>query len=313
MANRESPLFAVTAPSARARASLGYRLIATGVRFREVVVKSSNPVLGKLDETAAADRRAQSMSYGQPTYGQTSYGQYGQPPVVSPVETGRSMTLDDVVIRTIGLVALVIISAAASWAFLKSGGWVSLAAFGSSIAGIVLVFVISFKRVTNPALISLYAILQGVLLGLVSREFEKAYPGIVVQAVAGTLAVFFGMAILYKFRVIRATPRFARWVIGALIGVVGLSLINWVLSLFGHNLGIEYYSPTQHAGGLAIVFALICIGVGALTFILDFDQVEKGVQYGMPERFAWYCAFGLVVGLIYLYWQILRLLGYLRN
>jgi uncharacterized YccA/Bax inhibitor family protein len=134
-----------------------------------------------------------------------------------------------------------------------------------------------------------------------------------VQAVGATMMVFLGMAILYKFRVIRATPKFGRWVIGALFGVVGLSLVNWLLSLFGHNLGIEYYGPNQKAGTLAIVFALVCIGVGALTFILDFDQVEKGVQYGMPERFAWYCAFGLVVGLIYLYWQILRLLGYLRN
>jgi uncharacterized YccA/Bax inhibitor family protein len=277
-------------------------------------VRSSNPVLGKLDETVAAERRAGTMDYaGQQGYGQTAYGPYGQPSVVSPVDAGRAMTIDDVVIRTIGLVALVIISAAASWALIKDGGWVSAAMIGASIAGVVLVLVISFRRITNPVVISLYAILQGVLLGVVSRGFEEAYPGIVVQAVAGTLAVFLGMAILYKFRVLRATPRFARWVIGALIGVVGLSLINWVLSLFGHNLGIEYYGPNQGGGGFAIVFALICIGVGALTFILDFDAVEKGVQYGMPERFAWYCAFGLVVGLIYLYWQILRLLGYLRN
>ncbi len=254
-------------------------------------MKSSNPVLGKLPETAAAAR--------------TGYG-----PIQT--ETGRAMTIDDVVVRTIGLVVLVMITATASWIFVK-GAFGGLIGVGASLAGIVLVFVISFRRITNPLIISLYAILQGALLGVVSREFERAYPGIVVQAVAGTLAVFFGMAVLYKFRVIRATPRFTRWVIGALFGVVGLSLVNWLLSLFGHNLGIEYYGPNQHAGLIAIVFSVICIGVGALTFILDFDQVEKGIQYGMPERFAWYCAFGLVVGLIYLYWQILRLLSYFRN
>jgi uncharacterized YccA/Bax inhibitor family protein len=225
----------------------------------------------------------------------------------------RAMTLDDVVSRTLGLVILVIASAALSWIFLRTGPIVTLATVGSAIAGLVLVFVISFRRVTNPALIMVYAVLQGILLGIVSRAFERVYPGIVVQAVVGTLAVFFGMAALYKFRVLRATPRFTRWVIGALIGVVGLSLINWILSAFGHNLGITYYGPGQHAGMLAIVFSLIAIGVGALTFILDFDQVEQGIRYGLPERFAWYCAFGLIVGLIYLYWQILRLLGYLRN
>jgi uncharacterized YccA/Bax inhibitor family protein len=278
-------------------------------------VRSSNPVLSRLDETAAAQRKADGYAPAAPTgYPTTGYGQYGQPPVVSPMDAGRSMTLDDVVVRTIGLVLLVIATAAVSWTTLKNpSGLASLFLVGSSIAGIVLVFVISFKRITNPVVISLYAILQGILLGVVSREFERAYPGIVVQAVAGTLAVFLGMAVLYKFRIIRATPRFTRWVMGALIGVVGLSLINWVLYLFGKNLGIQYYAPTDKGGTLAIIFSLVCIGVGALTFILDFDAVEKGVRYGMPARYAWYCAFGLVVGLIYLYWQILRLLGYLRN
>jgi uncharacterized YccA/Bax inhibitor family protein len=55
------------------------------------------------------------------------------------------------------------------------------------------------------------------------------------------------------------------------------------------------------------------IVIGALTFILDFDQVEKGVQYGLPEKYAWYCAFGLLVGLIFVYWEVLRLLSYLRR
>ena len=44
-----------------------------------------------------------------------------------------------------------------------------------------------------------------------------------------------------------------------------------------------------------------------------FNAVEKGIKYGLPERYAWYCAFGLLVGLIYLYWQILRLLSYVRR
>jgi uncharacterized YccA/Bax inhibitor family protein len=242
------------------------------------------------------------------------YGPTGYPSVISPGAAGRTMTLDDVVIRTVGLVALVIATAALSWVTLKTNSGATVAALvGASIAGLVLVFVISFKRITNPIVISLYAILEGALLGVVSRGFEHAYPGIVVQAVGATLAVFFGMAVLYKFKVIRATPRFTRWVIGALIGVVGLMLVNWMLSLFGKDLGIQTFGVTDKGGTFAIVFSLICIGVGALTFILDFEQVTQGVRAGLPERFAWYCAFGLVVGLIFLYWQILRLLGYLRN
>jgi uncharacterized YccA/Bax inhibitor family protein len=283
-------------------------------------VKSSNPVLGHLDQTAAAERRAGYGAGGyQPApyqsappvaYGPTGYGGYGQPPVMGVREPGRAMALDDVVTRTLGLVVVVVAAAALSWAFLRTGGIVGIAVFGSAIAGLVVGLVISFRVITNPPLIITYAILQGILLGVVSRAMEQVYPGIVLQAVVGTLAVFLAMAVLYKFRVLRATPRFARWVIGALVGVIALSIITWIMSAFGHGLGIE---PGGQHSSIGFVIALVFVGVAALTFILDFNQVEQAVRYGLPERFAWYCAFGLVVGLIFLYWQILRLLGYLRN
>jgi len=282
-------------------------------------VKSSNPVLGHLDQTAAAERRSgfgaggyQTAPYQAPpvAYGPSGYGPYGQPPVMGVREPGRAMALDDVVTRTLGLVVVVVAAAAVSWVFLRTGAIVGVAVVGSAIAGLVVGLVIAFRAITNPPLIIAYAILQGILLGVVSRAMEQVYPGIVLQAVVGTLAVFLAMAVLYKFRVLRATPRFARWVIGALIGVVGLSLITWIMSAFGHGLGIE---PGGRNSSVGFIIALVFVGVAALTFILDFDAVEKGVRYGLPERFAWYCAFGLIVGLIFLYWQILRLLGYLRN
>lgn len=262
-------------------------------------MRSSNPVLTRLGEAAEAERGA-------------SYSPY--PSVIQPgTGTARAMTIDDVVTRTVLLLLLTGAAGAISWVTLRGGAFLGLAMVGSAIAGLVLGLVISFRRVTNPALIAAYAVLQGVLLGVVSREFEHAYNGIVIQAAAGTFGVFAGMAVLYKLRVLRATPKFTRFVIGALFGIVALSLINWMLNLFGHNLGYEYYGPTQHAGAPAILFSLVAIVIGALTFIIDFDAVEQGIRYGLPERYAWYCAFGLLVGLIFLYWQILRLLGYLRR
>jgi uncharacterized YccA/Bax inhibitor family protein len=259
---------------------------------------TSNPVLGHLGDVVQQQRVAPA----------------GYPPVIQPgAAVERPMTIDDVVTRTVILVVLTGVAAAISWITLRGGAWLGLATVGASLAGVVLVLVIAFRRITNPLVIGAYAILQGVLLGVVSRYFEHAYPGIVVQAVTATLGVFAGMAVLYKLRVLRATPKFTRWVLGALVGVVALSLINWMFSLFGRNLGYEYYGPNSHAGKWAIGFSILCIAVGALTFILDFNQVEQGIRYGLPERFAWYCAFGMLVGLIYLYWQILRLIGYLRE
>jgi uncharacterized YccA/Bax inhibitor family protein len=272
-------------------------------RTQEEPVRSSNPVLTRLDATALAERQT-----GYPAPPRSPY-----PQIVQPAGAARTMNIDDVVTRTILLLLLTGAAGAVSWVTLRGGAFLGLAMVGSVIAGLVLGLVISFARVTNPLVISAYAVIEGVLLGVVSREFERVHPGIVIQAAASTFGVFAGMAVLYRLRVLRATPKFTRFVIGALFGIVVLSMVNWVLSMFGHNLGYEYYSPTEKAGALAILFSLAAIVVGALTFIIDFDMVEQGIRHGLPERFAWYCAFGLLVGLIFLYWQILRLLGYLRR
>jgi uncharacterized YccA/Bax inhibitor family protein len=270
------------------------------------IVQSSNPVLTSRLADAARQERAGSVGYGN-----SQPAGYGYAPPQAPA---RMMTLDDVVVRTIGLLVLTGISGALSWTLLPDDSPImALALIGSMIAGLVLGLVISFARVTNPIVIGIYAVVEGVLLGVVSRFFEERWPGIVVQAMIGTFGVFAIMAVLYKMKVLRATPRFTRGVIGALIGVVVLGFVNLIVSMFGGNLGLIDYGTEGKVGWLPIVFSLVCIVVGALTFILDFDAVEQGVRYGMPEKYAWYCAFGLLVGLIFLYWQILRFLSYLRR
>jgi uncharacterized YccA/Bax inhibitor family protein len=271
-------------------------------------VRSSNPVLTTRLGEAVRQERSGSVGngYAQPQ----GYGT-GYAPPAAPT---RMMTLDDVVVRTVALLALTGVAGALSWILLPDDSPVMAAALiGSMLAGLVLGLVISFARITNPFLIGLYAVIEGVLLGVVSRFFEERWPGIVVQAMIGTFGVFAIMAVLYKMKVLRATPRFTRGVIGALIGVVVLGFVNYIVYLFGGNLHLVDYGTSGKVGWLPIVFSLVCIVVGALTFILDFDAVDQGVRYGLPERYAWYCAFGILVGLIFLYWQILRFLSYLRR
>jgi uncharacterized YccA/Bax inhibitor family protein len=286
-------------------------------------VQSSNPVLTRLGDAASRERgggpqqgQGQWANPGQNPF-QNQYGQdpqyqqpYQQPYQQAP---GRVMSLDDVVVRTIMLLALTGVAGALSWILIPSGSGVeALALFGSIISGLVLGLVISFARITNPLVIAAYAVIEGVLLGVVSRYFEARYGGIVMQAVAGTFVIFFVMAGLYKIGAIRATGRFKKFVIGALIAFVALSMINFVAYLAGWNIGLTA-GVDGPVSGLAILFSAAGILIGALTFILDFDAVEQGVRYGLPEKYSWYCAFGLLVGLIFLYWQVLRMLSYLRR
>jgi uncharacterized YccA/Bax inhibitor family protein len=53
--------------------------------------------------------------------------------------------------------------------------------------------------------------------------------------------------------------------------------------------------------------------IAALNLVLDFDFIEKGAQAGSPKYMEWYAGFGLMVTLVWLYLEILRLLGKVRK
>jgi uncharacterized YccA/Bax inhibitor family protein len=115
------------------------------------------------------------------------------------------------------------------------------------------------------------------------------------------------MLVVYKTGAVRVTPRFTKWLMGALIGVVVLMLFNLVMSLFGINTGL------RDGGPLAIVFSLVVIAVAAFSLLLDFDSADQAIRGGAPASFSWYIAFGLMTTLVWLYIEILRLLSYFRE
>ncbi len=271
-------------------------------------MKTSNPVLSRLGQAAERERTAGYGSYGptgQPGYGQpypTAPGYPAAPPAVTP------MTIDDVVVKTVTLLGITGVSAVLAWNIIPDSV-MGAAWIGAAVVGLVLGLIISFSRVANPALVITYAVVEGAFVGLVSKTYQEllGYDGIVLQAVVATFGVFFVMAMLYRARVIRATPRFTRIMIASMGGLFAAMLINVVLSLFGVHTGL------RQNGAIGIIFSLVCIVVAALSFILDFDQIEQGVRAGLPQRYSWTCAFGILVGLIWLYLEILRLLSFLQG
>jgi uncharacterized YccA/Bax inhibitor family protein len=249
--------------------------------------------------------------YGAPP----QYGQYGAPApqdqyaAPSPYGTTsatRYMTMDDVVTKT-GISFLVtVLAAAATWAMPGNAAWGL--ALPAVLVAFVLGLVISFKQIANPAATLAYGALYGVALGAISEAFNTIYPGIVMQAVIGTFGVFAGMLVIYKTGAIRVTPKFTRWMLGALVGVLVLAMANLVAGFFvDGGLGL------RDGGPLAIVFSLVVIGVAAFSLLLDFDMADEAIRRGAPAKFAWYIAFGLLVTVVWLYLEILRLLSYLQD
>ncbi|GLY01094.1 MULTISPECIES: Bax inhibitor-1/YccA family protein [Actinoplanes] len=276
-------------------------------------MKTSNPVLSRLGQAAERERAAGYGPYGpagQPGYGQPAYGDPyptatgypAAPPAVRP------MTIDDVVVKTVTLLGITGISAVVAWNVIPTA-LTGAAWMGAALIGLVLGMVISFMRMANPALVVTYAVIEGVFVGMVSKFFSDilGYQGIVLQAVVATFGVFFLMAALYKARVIRATPKFTRAMIAIMGGLFAVMLINLVLSLFGVNTGLRDNGP------LGYIFSIVCIVVASLSFILNFNEIEEGVRMGLPQRYSWTAAFGILVGLVWLYLEILRLLAFLQS
>jgi uncharacterized YccA/Bax inhibitor family protein len=229
-------------------------------------------------------------------------GYAGAPPAVE-----RPMTIDDVVTKT-GITLAILVATGAATYFAGPGLWGL--ALPAALVGFVLALVIIFKKVVSPPLILAYAAVEGVFLGGISGVISSyvGEPGIIFQAITGTALVFAGMLVVYKTGAIRVTPRFTKWLIGAMIGVVGLMIINLIAGFFTEGgLGLRDGSP------LAIIFSLVCIGIAAFSFLLDFDAADQAIRAGAPEKTAWYIAFGLTVTLVWLYLEILRLLSYFQG
>jgi uncharacterized YccA/Bax inhibitor family protein len=69
----------------------------------------------------------------------------------------------------------------------------------------------------------------------------------------------------------------------------------------------------RSGGPLAIIFSLVCIGLAAFSFLVDFDSADQMIRAGAPEKAAWGVALGLTVTLVWLYLEILRLLSYFQQ
>jgi len=227
---------------------------------------------------------------------------YDAPPATTR-ETGR-LTYDDVIIKTGGLLALLVVVAAATWT-LAPQLWII-----GAVVGLVLGLVNAFKKNPSPVLITLYTVAQGVFLGGISAFYESFYNGIVGQAVLATLSVFAVALVLFRSGKVRVTPKFQRAVIIGMVGYLVYSLLNVVLMLFG--VGGDGYGPLR-SGFLGIVVGLVAVGLAAASLIMDFDSIKRGVEQGAPAKFAWSAAFGLIVTLIWLYLELLRLLAILRG
>jgi len=216
----------------------------------------------------------------------------------------QTMTVEGAIQKTYILTALLIVAAIVGFNIPSP-----IVVWGGAIGGFVLVMIMAFKTHLAPRLAPVYAVLEGLFVGGISYMYYSAfYPGIILNAVMLTVAVLCLMLFLYQGGFIKVTEKRRSGVMMATGAVLVVYLISIVANLFGG--GIPYL---HSSGPIGIGISVVIIGIAAFNLLLDFDNFEKGEQYGAPKYMEWFSAVGLLVTLVWLYLEILRLLSKLSN
>ncbi len=222
------------------------------------------------------------------------------------VRQGPAMTVGGTVSKTGILLALVVLGATFTWNL--TGPLAMPLMWGGAIGGLVVALITVFKMQWAPITAPIYGLLQGLFLGGISAMYAREFQGIVLQAIMLTFGVMAMMLFLYQSGIIKVTEKFRMGIIAATGGVLLVYVVTFVLGFFGVQV------PFIHGSGLmGIGFSLLVVGIAALNLVLDFDSVDRGVAAGAPRYMEWYCAFGLMVTLIWLYLEMLRLLSKLQR
>lgn len=286
---------------------------------------SKNPIIRRAEEQYAQQYNGPGFASIDPQTGQQQR-RLGTPPPTQPGvadaatlqemydapavagAAGVPMTLNDVIMKSALNFGILLVGAVVGWATAVSMPYLWI---GAMLVGLVFGLINAFKKQVSPALIMIYALVQGVFLGGISYFYQQygeaqGWGNLVLTAVVATLVVFAVMLTMYTTRIIKVTGRFKKIMMVAIISYAVFAVLNFIgviFTGFGDGWGVFGMGP------LGILLSVFVVGLAAFTLMLDFDAIEQGIRYGVPERESWRMAFGLMVTIIWLYLEILRLLA----
>ena len=225
---------------------------------------------------------------------------------------GEAMTVQGTVNKTAILLVCAVATAAWTWNIFflhaRSPQAVAPLALVGVIGGLIFAVATIFNKTWAPVTAPIYALLEGLVLGSVSAILEVRFPGIAIQAVSLTFGTMVALLLVYRSGLIRVTDSFRTGIFAATGGIAIFYLIEMVLGFFG-----VHFTAVNGSGAIGIGFSVFVVIIAALNLVLNFDFIENGARAGAPKYMEWYGAFGMMVTLIWLYFEILQLLSKLRS
>ena len=223
------------------------------------------------------------------------------------IDTGM-MTITGTVNKTALGLLLLMTTAIFTWNMSPTDPRISALIMVGIFGGLIAAIITVFKRHLAPYTTPIYALLEGLALGGISRFFETLYPGIVNQAIFLTFGTLAALLFAYRSGLIKPTENFKLGIAAATGGIAFVYIISFILGLFGVQV------PLIHSNSnFGILFSFGVVVIAALNLVLDFDFIEEGAENGAPKYMEWFGAFGLLVTLVWLYLEILHLLAKLQS
>jgi len=213
------------------------------------------------------------------------------------IASENAVTYRSVAIKTIFLILLTAASGYFAVSNLEYFNYGYL--IGAMIIGTIAVFVGLFSVRLAPFAAVIYALCEGIILGIVTLFFEIEYPGIAITAISTTLIVLFIMMLLYSTNIIKVDQRFGSFMVVAMISIIIMSIFMLIFGLLG----------STSTSGLYIGVCVLSTIIAALYLFMDFEHIKQSVQQGVDTKYGWTLALGLMVSLVWLYIEILRLLA----
>lgn len=223
-------------------------------------------------------------------------------------------TMKGVSLKTIFLLLITIATAVVSMVFgdvthIASGGIIMAGYILSPILTFVLSITMSLSPKTAKFLAVPYAILEGLSIGCLSIILMFVLGGNEAGMLLGlalfiTISIFLVGAILYTTGIVKVTTKFRRFMFILLIGLVTSTFLISIISIFSST----FYTLFMGDSNISILISIISIVVASLYTLISFDNANSIVEANLDKDYEWYASFGIVLNIIWLFYEILRLL-----
>ncbi len=229
-------------------------------------------------------------------------------------ESENVASMKGVAFKTIFLLGITIITGLFSMMMINVSevmavGALKIGYFISPLLTFILTLIMSFNPKSAKILSIPYAMFEGFTIGslgiILIASLGMAEAGLILGlALLITVAIFMGGAVLYTSGKIRVTSRFRRIMYVLLLGVVITTFVIFIASIFNQEIYWLFFGTNS----LSLIISIIMIVIASVYTVISLDNANIIVSSGLDKNYEWYASFGIVLNIIWLFYEVVRFL-----